>query len=325
MSVSIIIPFYNSAQFVDNTIGSLLAQTYNDIELICVNDGSSDNTLEMLENWAAKDSRVKIINKENGGIETSLKKGLPYLSKKYTFLIGHDDTLSADAVENAVKEIESSPEIDAVRMKLVVIDENSNVNNIMDDTRILTGIEALKDTIMHWKIHNFCLWKTNIFKKIEDITTGLMNFDEVATRYLYTKCNKVSFCDGKYFYLQHSQSVTKKITPRLLDVYAVDFYIKKLLLDSKIYSEYKDVFEKYMFGRLNKITNLYFDLQKNGHSLTSNDLKKVKLLYKAIDYKHIKDKNSLIESIKYDLLYSYFPIYLNKKKRIYERSSNNNL
>lgn len=325
MSVSIIIPFYNSENFADKTINSLINQTYKDIELICINDGSSDNTLRILEKWRDKDSRIKVINKKNGGIETSLKEGLSYLSKEYTFLIGHDDTLNEYAIEKAVKEMESSTDIDAVRMKLVIIDENENVINIMDDSRILTGIEALKDTIIHWKIHNFCLWKTDIFKKIKDITTNLMNFDEVATRYLYTKCNKVSFCEGKYYYLQHSQSVTHKSTPRLLDVYAVDFHIKKLLLDSKIYSDYKDVFENYMFNRLGKITHLYFDLKVKGHKLTKKDLDKVKLLYKAIDFKHIKNKSSWIESIKYYLLYSYFPIYFNKKKRIYERSSNNNL
>lgn len=325
MSVSIIIPFYNAAKFVDDTISSLINQSYSDIELVCVNDGSSDNTLESLQEWSKKDSRIKVIDKENGGIETSLKTGLPYLSKKYTFLIGHDDTLSKDAIEKAVQEMESDPEIDAVRMKLVVVDENKNVLSIMDDTRILTGIEALKDTIIHWKIHNFCLWKTEIFKKIDNVTTGLMNFDEVATRYLYTKSKKVSFCQGEYYYLQHSQSVTHKLTPRLLDAYAVDFYIKKLLLDSKIYSEYRDAFENHMFRRLKSITDLYFDLKAKGHQLTEKDLDKVKLLYKAIDFKYLKKKDSFIESLKYDLLYCYFPIYYSRKKRLYERSTHHNL
>ncbi|MCJ7934339.1 MAG: glycosyltransferase family 2 protein [Chryseobacterium sp.] len=325
MSVSIIIPFYNSAKFADDTINSLAAQTYKDIELICVNDGSSDNTLEILQNWSKKDERVIVINKQNGGIETSLKTGLPYLSKKYTFLIGHDDTLSHDAIEKAVKEIESTPEIDAVRMKLVVVDENKDVSDIKDDSRILTGLQALKETIIEWKIHNFCLWKTEIFKQIKDVTVeGLMNFDEVATRYLYTKCRKVSFCDGEYYYLQHSESVTHKISPRLLDTYAVDYYIKKLLVDASIYSDYKDIFEHYMFRRLKKITDLYFDLQTKKFQLTKKDLNKVKLLYNAIDFDYLKGKRSLLESLKYDLLYQIFYIYYITKKGQYDKSTNTN-
>jgi|GEM_PF-4253252 len=326
MSVSIIIPFYNSEKFVDITVSSIVSQTYRDLEVVCVNDGSSDNTINLLQKWAEKDSRIKILDKENGGIETALKSGLPYLSKKYTFLIGHDDTLSPEAIEKAVREIESANDIDAVRMKLVIIDENKNVSSIMDDTRVLTGMEALKDTIIQWKIHTFCLWKTEVFKKINNITVnGLMNFDEVATRYLYTQCRKVSHCDGEYLYLQHSQSVTHKISPRLLDNYAVDFYIKKLLIDSNIYPEFKDTFERHMFARLKKITTLYFELKTKGLKLTEKDLNKVKLLYETIDFKYVKHKSSLIDSFKYDLMHQFFPIYYYTKKRLYDKSTNNNL
>lgn len=326
MSVSIIIPFYNSENFVDVTINSIISQTYQDIELICVNDGSTDETFSILQKWAVKDSRIKLVNKENGGIETALKSGLPYLSKKYTFLIGHDDTLSKDAIEKAVREIESKEDIDTVRMKLVIIDESKNVSNIMDDTRILTGIQALKETIIQWKIHTFCLWKTEIFKRINNITTGgLMNFDEVATRYLYTQCRKVSYCDGEYFYLQHSQSVTHKLSPRLLDAYAVDFYIKKLLINSGLYNEYKGTFESYMLTRLRKSTILYFELKAKGYKLTKKDLDKVKLLYKAIDFKYLKHKTSLVEGFKYDLMHQFFPIYYYAKKRLYDKPKNNNI
>ncbi|WP_415325257.1 glycosyltransferase family 2 protein [Chryseobacterium sp. MMS23-Vi53] len=326
MSVSIIIPFYNAEKFVNETVGSIVSQTHQDLEVVCVNDGSSDNTINLLQNWAEKDSRIKIVDKENGGIETALKSGLSYLTKKYTFLIGHDDTLSPDAIEKAVKEIESDEDIDAVRMKLVIIDENKNVSSVMDDTRILTGIEAIKDTIIQWKIHTFCLWKTAIFKKINNITTGgLMNFDEVATRYLFTQCRKVSFCDGEYLYLQHSQSVTHKISPRLLDNFAVDFYIKKLLIDSKIYPEFKAAFERYMLERLKKMTTLYFDLKSKDHKLSEKDLNKVKMLYETIDFKFLKHKASLLDSFKYDLMHQFFPIYYYSKKRLYDRSTNNNI
>ncbi|MDM1553638.1 MULTISPECIES: glycosyltransferase family 2 protein [Chryseobacterium] len=310
MSVNIIIPFYNSATFIDTTLNSLVAQTHKDIELICVNDGSSDNTLEILQEWKNKDPRIIVINKENGGIETSLKAAVPYFTKKYTFLIGHDDTLSSDAIEIAVKEMESSPEIDSVRMKLVVVDEKKQVSEIKDDTRILEGIQALRETIIDWKIHNFCLWKTEIFRQINDVTVGgLMNFDEVATRYLYTKCRKVSFCRGEYYYLQHSESVTHKLSPRLLDAYAVDYYIKKLLVDANIYSDFKDQFEPYMFRRLKNITNLHFELKAKGFPLTKKDLGKVKLLHAAIDFDYLNEKKSLLHKLKYHFLYKPFNIY----------------
>lgn len=318
MSVSVIIPFYNSSRFINKTLKSIVEQTYTDLEIICVNDGSSDDTLSLLNKWKEKDERIKIINKENGGIESALKIATSYITKEYTFLLGHDDTLSQDAIEKAHKEFKREDSIDAVRMKLVIVDGNHNILNIMEDDKVLSGFEALDRTIMGWRIHNFCLWKTNIFTRINDVTTDLMNFDELATRYLYTLCNKVSFCSGEYYYLQHQNSVTKKISPRLLDIYAIECYIKQLLKSCDRYENYKSVFEKYMFSKLQDMVSLYFDLKKQGYLLTDKDLNKVKLLYNSIDFKYLKKDTSAIESIKYHLLYSCFTIFYYYNKRKYD-------
>lgn len=317
MSVSIIIPFYNSSKFINKTLKSIVEQTHTDIEVICVNDGSSDNTLELLNEWKIKDKRIKILDKENGGIESALKTATSYITKEYTFLLGHDDTLSQDAIEKAYKEFKREDSIDAVRIKFVTIDENDNILYVRDGDRILSGFEALDKTIMEWRIHTFCLWKTDIFTRINDISTGLMNFDELATRYLYSLCNKVSFCSGEYYYLYHQNSVTRKISPRLLDTYVIEYYIKQLLESCDKYHIYKSEFEKYMFHKLQNMISLYFNLKKEGFSLTDKDLNKVKILYNAIDFKYLKKDTNIIESIKYHLLYSYFSIfyYYNKMKQ----------
>lgn len=309
MSVSIIIPFYNSSKFINKTLKSVIEQTHTDIEVICVNDGSSDNTLKLLNDWKSKDERIKVIDKENGGIESSLKIGTTQITKEYTFLLGHDDTLSKDAIEKAYNEFKREDSIDAVRMRLVAIDENDNILNTMEGEKILSGFEALDRTIMQWRIHTFCLWKTAIFSRINDISTGLMNFDELATRYLYTLCNKVSFCSGEYYYLQHQESVTKKISPRLLDAYVIESHIKQLLESCDKYHIYKSEFEKYMFHKLQNMISLYFNLKKERFPLTDKDLNKVKLLYNSIDFKYLKRDTSAIESIKYHLLYSCFTIF----------------
>lgn len=87
MSVSVVIPFYNSEKFIDDTIFSILDQSHKNFEIICVNDGSQDKTAEILQKWRAKDDRIIIINKKNGGIETGLKSALPYLKKNTPFLL----------------------------------------------------------------------------------------------------------------------------------------------------------------------------------------------------------------------------------------------
>lgn len=326
MSVSVVIPFYNSENFIDETISSILNQSHQDLEVICINDGSQDKTSEILHKWQSLDSRIIIIEKENGGIETGLKSALPHLKKKYTFLIGHDDQLSQDALYKAMEEISRENDFDAVRMKLVLTFENKASEDFKDKFEIFTGEEAVANTIIYWKTHTFCLWKTDIFKQIQHVTTGkLMNFDEVATRFLYTKCRKVSFCDGIYYYLQHPSSITHKFSSKLLDTYAVDFYIKKILVESNFYLPFKKEFENSMFSRLDEMTNLYFRLKKEKHKLTQNDIEKIRLLYKAIDFKYLKKKNSFIENIKYNLLFNNFNIYFLYKKIKHAKSSNNQL
>lgn len=323
MSISVIIPFYNSEKFIDKTLASIVDQSLRDIEIICINDGSTDETYDKLEEWRLEDERIIVINKTNGGIETALKAALPYLNKKYTFLIGHDDTLSVDALEKAVIEITKKEEYDAVRMKLVLVYDYKRSENFKDKFIVLSGKAAITETIMKWNIHTFCLWKTDIFKQIDKITTGkLMNFDEVATRFLYTKCRKVTFCTGEYYYFQHSNSVTHKFTPRLLDVYAVDFYIKKLLLDSNLYSDFKSDFEIYMFNRLAAMVDLYFNLRKQKHQLSKNEIDKIRLLYSAIDFKFLNKERPLMERLKYGVIYMNFNIYFFYKKRNYEAIPN---
>lgn len=322
MSVSVIIPFFNSEKFIDKTISSILKQTHKDFEVVCIDDGSNDQTLNILKNWSQKDKRIVVLNKENGGIETALKLGIPFLKKKYTFLIGHDDTLSIDALEKAVIEMEKDEEYDAVRMKLVIVNEDDTHNDFNDYRVVLSGIAAVGNTIMAWRIHTFCLWKTDIFKLINQITTGkLMNFDEVATRFLYTKCKKVSFCDGAYFYLQHPESVTHKFSLKTLDVFAADFYIKKLLVESKIYSDFKEKFEQHMFGRLGSMIRLYFDLKNKDFKVSKNEREKIRLLFSAIDFKYVKNKNPSIPNWKFHILYTFFPIYFLYSKIIYDKTA----
>ena len=74
--VSIVMPIYNASAFLENSLGKLLKQTLEDIEIICVNDGSTDNSLEMIQSYASNDSRIVIIDKPNGGYGHAVNKGI---------------------------------------------------------------------------------------------------------------------------------------------------------------------------------------------------------------------------------------------------------
>ena len=84
---SIIIPVYNKANFIATCLDSILAQTYNNYEIICVNDGSTDNSLEILEYYARKDSRIKVYSQENQGVSAARNFGIINAYKIYAVLI----------------------------------------------------------------------------------------------------------------------------------------------------------------------------------------------------------------------------------------------
>ena len=98
-TVSVIIPVYNSQEYIDRCVSSVLKQTYNNIEVILVNDGSTDGSLGKCESWKKKDSRVIILDKENEGIGFTRNAGVRIAGGKYITFIDSDDWVEEGYVE----------------------------------------------------------------------------------------------------------------------------------------------------------------------------------------------------------------------------------
>lgn len=98
-AISVIIPVYNAAQYLPKCLDSVLAQTYKDIEIICVNDGSSDNSAQILAEYAAKDARIKCISQENGGQSKARNVALTLASGKWVYFVDADDYIHPQTLE----------------------------------------------------------------------------------------------------------------------------------------------------------------------------------------------------------------------------------
>lgn len=92
--LSVVVPVYNVSPYLDEALNSVENQTYKDMEIICINDGSTDNSLEILENHAKKDSRIKIINQENRGVSAARNAGIDVAGGKYVYFFDSDDILA---------------------------------------------------------------------------------------------------------------------------------------------------------------------------------------------------------------------------------------
>jgi glycosyltransferase involved in cell wall biosynthesis len=101
--ISVIIPIYNTAKYLAECLDSLLAQTFTDWEAICVNDGSPDNALEILEKYAARDPRIKIINQENAGCVSAKNNGVALARGEYVFPLDSDDKIAPECLDMLYK------------------------------------------------------------------------------------------------------------------------------------------------------------------------------------------------------------------------------
>ena len=94
--ISIVVPVYKSEKTLAGCLDSLLAQTYKDIEVICVIDGSPDSCGEICDRYAAKDDRVKSIKRENGGVSSARNRGIEEAKGEYLMFVDSDDTVEPD-------------------------------------------------------------------------------------------------------------------------------------------------------------------------------------------------------------------------------------
>lgn len=133
--ISIIVPVYKVEQYLDRCVNSILNQTFTDFELILVDDGSPDRCPQMCEEWAKKDSRIKVIHKKNGGLSSARNAALKIFLGEYVIFVDSDDWLEKDAIEilyKNLKDTESDISIGAfVRAKSQNILTN-NPDNIIE-------------------------------------------------------------------------------------------------------------------------------------------------------------------------------------------------
>ena len=113
-AVSVIMPVFNVERYVDAAVASLLAQTWRDFEVLAVNDGSTDATARLVESWAARDSRIRVLHKANGGISSARNAALRAAAGDFIALLDGDDTWDPAFLESQMAILQAHPEIDVV-------------------------------------------------------------------------------------------------------------------------------------------------------------------------------------------------------------------
>ncbi|MDR3243909.1 MAG: glycosyltransferase [Elusimicrobiota bacterium] len=122
--LSVVIPIYNAQKYIGQCLDSIINQPFKDIEIICINDGSTDNTLSILKEYASKDSRIIIINQTNQGAGSARNKGIESAKGEYIHFMDADDYLADNAYEELYKKAQEN-DLDIIKCKAYAIDEQT--------------------------------------------------------------------------------------------------------------------------------------------------------------------------------------------------------
>ena len=217
MKISIIVPVYNGEKYLKRCINSLISQTYKNIEIIIINDGSTDETINICKSYS--DRRIKLVNNTNHGVSYSRNDGIKKSTGDYITFIDADDWIESDCIENNVRILKKYNSLDVLRYNYKVIGGKAfATNNIYElSNKLVSKSDFNNKFYMHFisDIENIpCLVmllfiKKEIIKKIsfnEDLT---MMEDVDFYFKIFKECNTLYFStDALYNYYVNNDSVT---------------------------------------------------------------------------------------------------------------------
>ena len=219
MLISVVIPCYNAERYIADCLDSVLAQTYRNIEIICVNDCSTDRTLEILEEYSQKDKKISIIERgiNSGSARIPRTEGIRTAKGELICAIDADDTISTDYIEKLYNRyIEAGrPEIVFGRMDFKKDGDDNIIFSIPDEkfnfNKVMEGKQAVLYTIKRWRIGaNGGLVSRDLILRQRQHHPDMnhMNADEYDTRDMILMSDGVAFADVPYYYRLTCDSIT---------------------------------------------------------------------------------------------------------------------
>jgi len=268
MKISIIIPIYNIDDYLDRCMLSVITQTYKNLQIICVNDGSTDNSLNILQKYADEDKRIIIVNKENGGLPSARKAGLEIADGDFIFHLDGDDFIPNDAIESLVNKQQGTG-ADIVLGDFVYYKNNKSIE-LFDKFKfdVLPGIDFTKLLL---KIGAFFIWGKIIRRSInEDIEIPLdiqYTEDAIAMIQLAIKAKTVAKINKTcYYYVQRDNAFTSTLSKQnFMQWYRSTLFVENYLTKTNTLHHVNEEFITYKINQIltylqyTSITGIYRD------------------------------------------------------------------
>jgi glycosyltransferase involved in cell wall biosynthesis len=283
--LSIIVPIYNVEQYLDRCIQSILNQTYQNLEIILVDDGATDCSGAIADSYAAKDKRIKVFHKENGGLSDARNYGLEHVTGDYILFIDSDDFIVNIMCERLIT-VASSNNADIVSCNYYIYRGDDDISihtmSVQDDKRTFTGIDMLRYYLLKTEPFDLnVVWnkifKLDLFNGVEPVRfpKGRVQEDNFTIFRLFLNANSiVTVNEPLYYYVQRAGSIMANFTRRfMIDTIESHMYMSDYLMNHC--SSVKNELQLYL---LNSYVELSRRVCANKCKKECNDL--------LIQYKH---------------------------------------
>lgn len=306
--VTVLMPVYNAEEYLRKALDSVLGQTLDDIQIVCIDDASTDSSLRILNDYAKKDSRIKVMHLGgNHGQAYARNIGLTIADGEYIAMLDADDWLAHDALELAVNVFDDFPETDCVLMDLQYYWEpigditgydwnyDTSKAHTLDDGsfEVMSGYDAFIASL-DWEIHGVTIDRRSLYDKYPFDDSCRYYSDDNTVRLHYLASHEVRCCKGKYFYRSHASSVSNQISVGHMDwMRAADSLRCKL---SEIGMS-EEVMKRWEWERWKIIIGCYWFYFLHKGSFSPSDrqycLSEIRKAWKGTDLARLKRKSIL--------------------------------
>lgn len=305
-NISIIVPLYNAEMYIEDTLESIINQSYKNFELILIDDGSKDKSLQICNSYSKKDSRIKVIHIDNHGVSYARNLGIEKAIYDYMIFVDSDDLLSNNALENINRLINDCEGFDLIQTRHIEFyddvpeyyDDNYNNYMLTDEelvsatTTLLSGLTRKDNIIIPgpwckiYKRDNLINWNIRFNENFFLFEDGIFNLE-----YL-TKSKKVYISSSNtYFYrLSNVSSATSSFKSTYLEQrYKMIDYIKKIVSDNNYDIKYYNIF------CIESLLSIYYFYLFNPKR--PSDFKSAKT-----EFKEILDQDGIKDSLRFNFL-----------------------
>lgn len=224
MKISVIVPVYNVEKYLDRCVSSIVNQTYKNLEIILIDDGSADTSPALCDNWAHHDDRIRVIHKNNGGVSSARNAGLQSATGDFITFVDSDDWIELDMIDKLFSLItENNAQISCIGFNSV---SSYDIDNGVNDASCDDGIEILNYVGMIKHLTDRCcylcgkLYCKYLFDNLPNLPDNLsVSEDAMLNCYVFKNAEKMVVSNlKKYNYFRHCESVLSGcITYKMID------------------------------------------------------------------------------------------------------------